>query len=148
MDPQFTGEYMVLQQHLPEGEVYMGAVANIVLKSIPKTGPNKGLLRKLKEVTRSPADIVDFRIKTISALRRIDEAVALFKYYRQQGIELEQSAMQAFPRYGPHTGGCEKFMGCSMLPLCSSKERIPQTVKYEFQARQMAEVQSEMESTA
>lgn len=138
MDPQFTGEYMVLADKLPEGEVYTGCEANIVIKN--RSANSKFGVRELVTSTRTPEDILDFRIKTIATLRRIDDSVALLGQYRTEGKPLELAAQMAFPRFGPNTGGCDAYGGCQLLDLCGSKRQLASNLRHGYLQRELDQV--------
>jgi hypothetical protein len=141
MDPQFTGEFLVLADLFPE-EYISHAEVNVVVKNRSLTSRDPLCIRQL--TSRTPTDLAVYKTSCIDILQEIDDRVGRFEEYRSKGVDENRAAVLSFPLHGTRTDTCHKYRGCQFLDLCQNFERQQDSLRH-FKPRQTLEKETARE---
>ena len=116
MDPQFSGEYWILRECLPQ-HTLAGVMVNMIVKD--RSGKSKFDIAERETTTRTDGQLNRWRLTSVHALEQIDAAVARYTELLAAGTTHEAAADLCFPDYGTRTKQCYAFNSrCQFLDLC------------------------------
>ena len=125
MDSQFSGEYWILRECMPE-MVLAGVLVNMVVKD--RSANSKFDVAERETTIRTSEQLDRWQISCVHALRGIDQACEAYDKLVEEGMEHSRAADYCFPDYGARTKQCYAYGGrCQYLDLCQQaghEERV------------------------